>query len=189
MSAKHVVQTVVEVADFFSVSRQTVFEWKNKGMPTLDDGYDLKEVLKWRDAWAAKQNSEIETDIEREEYLKMKAERQTKQAKLAGYVGKVIEKSIVITLLSSFAAVVRSRLQAIPGELAASIPPEFRHDLMIELEQKISLILTEMASWLLPSSLKTKSEPTTSGGNTAETLKKSGAKSAKNSRRGKSRSD
>lgn len=143
------VNSAAAVAAFFDVSRRTVEDWKTKGMPVRGERqYEVGEIARWRASFQKRDISD--SDIEKR--LKVAETRKTEAAATVGEVrakraiGEVMETRFTVAALGTMAAMVRARLQAIPGEMASSFPPEIRHDLMLEIEQKISLALIELAN-------------------------------------------
>lgn len=143
-------KTTDEVAEFLGLSdRRSVQAYFAKGCPSekTKDGYDLQAIMLWVKANVWCKSGKDSGRLEEAEIRKAEADATLKETKVKQLIGQLISKVVVIAALSKLFNEIRARLQAIPGELASSIPPELRTDLTLDLETKINLILTGMAAW------------------------------------------
>ena len=150
--ADFVVKSASEAGRFFDVSRQTIWEWRQRGMPvTTDDRFDLSAIAQWRETTRKRDQASNGSDLDARQKLaevkKLEAQARHADIRAKKAAGEVVNRDAIAALICIFVASVRTRIQAMPGEVATSIPLDFRHDLMIELEQKFGLILTEMSNW------------------------------------------
>lgn len=180
------------LAQFAGVSRDTIKEWRKKpGFPVGPDG----ETELWALAiWRLKSDGVIPSAEDQElprrelaEIRKIEADAVLKEAKAREQLGQLLDKSAVVAALTTLFHAVRARLQAVPGEIAASLPPKIRNELSRDIEYKIELALRELAAWNGPGGLKSPPPvPATNSGKSRATRKKS-KRAAKPSRRGKGR--
>lgn len=149
------VKGVPKLASVLRVGERTIHAWRNAGMPTRGRGeFELGEVIEWARAnvWTSKVNDSTEEGerLRAAELLKAEATAARAALRFRKEAGELIERAVAISLLCTQAAMVRTRLQAMPGEIASSFPPELRHDLMLELENKICLVLIDMRNQSTP---------------------------------------
>lgn len=145
-----VVNSMAEVASFFGISSTTIYSsWKVRGMPGSDGAYDLGEIARWYVKWQPKQGGDsggdkTKTELECE---KLEIENERRRLKLEMERGKLVLREATILEQEHVNHRIRSRLEAIPEELAASLPPELRADYLGDAKQKISLVLRELESY------------------------------------------
>lgn len=141
---QYVVRSVNELAEFFGTSRQTIAAWKRRGMPQRRNGYDLAAVAKWRlkeELSTAKPADEADAKA-----LNLLWQARTRELKFKHLIGELVRRDVVQSAISQLFNMIRQRLQAIPGELASGVPPEQRADVVLDLENRIAMILNQMAN-------------------------------------------
>jgi len=151
------VSTLGSVQRFFGISRPTVKEWKNQGMPSAHGSYDLREIFKWwlssgkfRHAAAAvmqKKGSSLDDE-------KLAIEIELKRLKLQREAGELVSRVAALATVESMFHRIRARLEAIPDELGASLPVNTRAVFIDDTKTKIRLILREMENWSMDRSVK-----------------------------------
>jgi|SRR5210317_377654 len=143
------------VANHFGVSPDTVRKWLRQGCPgKVGSGgrngkYDLKEIDNWcktngRGPYYDDQRGETSQTKAELELRKLEIECRQKEFKLKKEQGEYIRKDAVLSEFMEQNANIRSRLEAMPAELAASYPPEMRVDMIADTRHKIGLILKEL---------------------------------------------
>jgi phage terminase Nu1 subunit (DNA packaging protein) len=153
LSDEFVVPTLAGVQRFFNCSHQTSKEWRNQGMPVRDDGkYDLKAIFDWwlsKGKWRHTSHGKEAIAKARAplEEQKLEVEVDHKRLKLARDKGELVERELAHATVEEMFHRVRTRLEAIPEELAASMPPEIRAAMVDDARSKIRLILRQMEHW------------------------------------------
>lgn len=144
---RFVVGTLAEVATFFGRALQTVKQWRTESppMPGSPGAYDLAEVSRWVLARAERRSTEEVSEKRELEKQKLRLELQAKQLKLDTDRSRLVERDSVLAENRKAFARVRVRLEAIPEELASSLPPEIAGDVVADLKHKIHLALKELA--------------------------------------------
>lgn len=180
------------LAQFAGVSRDTIKEWRKKpGFPVNENGEtELWAFAVWRlrcDGLIGSPDGQELNRRELAEVRKIEADAILKEAKAREQLGQLLDKPAVLAAIATLFHAVRARLEAIPGEIASSLPPQFRTDVTRDVAYKIELALREMAAWSGPGGMKSPPRsPAKNSGKSPATPRKSKA-AARPSRRGKSR--
>gem|GEM_PF-4001175 len=142
---RFIVKTLEEVREFFNVSRQTVANWRKRGMPQSRNGYDLAKIAQWRlrEEIEPSRPTETKADAAAANLLWQARMRELKFRHLAG---EFVRRDVVANEVSKLFNVIRQRLQAIPSELASGVAPDMRADFMVDMEHRIAMILTQLAN-------------------------------------------
>lgn len=144
-----VFKTQTALAEWLGVSRVTLRSWLKRGMPTRPDGFDLQEVIRWRLKQTDMASQEADGAVgERRaaaELRRLEAQAAMAEIRAAQLAGNLIDRGAAEHAVREIVAGIRSRLQAIPGELAGTIPSDIRQDLTVDLWSKVNLILTNLA--------------------------------------------
>ncbi len=124
-------------------------------MPGEKGAWDLSEIAKWRlarvphrKAAAAGDGSDDDskTALECE---KLRIDNEHRALKLAKARGALVERDAVAVAISQMFHRVRSRLEALPDELASSWPPEIRADSLADSREKVALALKDLEESML----------------------------------------
>jgi predicted transcriptional regulator len=146
-------ETLAELAAFLGKSPHTVRHWlRHESFPRRDEqrGYDLAEVHHWvlafeaRKRKSAPQGEQTNAELEHE---KLQIDVAARKLKLQQQAGELVLRENAYSTIETMFHKVRTRLQAIPEELASSLPPEVRAEYVHDAKHKIRLILTEMSNW------------------------------------------
>lgn len=145
---KFVVGTLTAVSQFFGVSGTTIDKWRARGMPVSRRGYDLSLIARWRlergDVSAVDDaDGSLPARLKLADVRKAEADAEIREAKRDTLNGSLVERSVAAACLERAFAIVASRLQSLPEELATSVDPLFRTDLMTDAEQKIRSALDQ----------------------------------------------
>lgn len=143
---------MVEVAEFFGVSHTVVRkDWRARGMPGGNACYPLDEIARWKIEREREINRPKESEdddlaarLEVAEVEIAEADARLKELKLAEAEGRLIDREQAIAEVESAFNVVRARLEQIPGEVATTVPPELRADIIADWKHKIRLALKEL---------------------------------------------
>lgn len=156
--------TVDQVAAHYNVGRRTVFEWKNARPPMPSHDVPGKPSVYYQDeidAWlelrkkkkpvdeneAAKQRrlqlEELEAKVRKENAL---ADQHEVKAKALDPV--FVSALQVNQFLATFFAELRKNVRAIPSEMCASYPKEFRDIVKQDLSDRHELLLNQMGDWV-----------------------------------------
>lgn len=140
-------------------NRASIQDYLSRGCPgdSSQNYYPLVQMRKWirdnipQDGRAIGGEKPPETDVEAQRELadlrKAEADAATKETKLDLLLGRLVEREAIESELRSLLNAMRHRLQAIPEEIGATIAPEWRLDVTLDLKTKIELVLREIASW------------------------------------------
>ena len=138
-------------------------DWRGKGCPgKCQHGYPVTAVIQWAkdhvwrngpgmnpvdhgDADADPMSLKSRYDIA--EVLKMEFEAELKRLKVAKEKGLLVDRESVKAFVEEMFHRVRARLEQIPQEVATTVPPEIRADVMADFKHKISLVLRELEGW------------------------------------------
>lgn len=146
LGARWVCQSLAEVATAFGVHEATVRTWRMEGLPGTEGLWHLPTIIQWRIAKAERRSGVPEDESERASRRKSAAIKASRdEIKLQLETGKLVERDAVEAKLLSMFSVIRARLQALPGEIAASVPAEVRGQVMEESSAKVIQALKELA--------------------------------------------
>ncbi len=120
------------VADFFGKARETMKEWRAKGMPgirataTIPGRYDLSEILRWKEVNIGSSGRNDGTaDVARAEADRRKAvaEAEMKELKTEEFKGQLIDLDDVVREFNHETTTTRAHLEQIPDRATAQLPP------------------------------------------------------------------
>lgn len=145
-----------ELAAFLGVSPNTIRHWfRRPDWPARDEerGFDLAKVHRWmleREKAKTKPVAAGDGDDKSAAQLakdKLAVDVETRKLRLMKEAGELVLRKNAYATIEQMFHRVRTRLQAIPEELASSLPAEVRAEYVHDGKHKIRLILTEMANW------------------------------------------
>jgi hypothetical protein len=140
------VMTLQEVADFFEMSLPSMWVWRSNGMPGEEGCWDIRDIVRWdrdkRKVSSGQQKSPelIQLEIE-EKTIDVGKKKLAFRLQRNQLVDRAAAKAMIAQILNE----TRVLIEAIPGKIGPSIPPEIRTDLTHEWTQQLALILTKMA--------------------------------------------
>lgn len=148
-----------ELGRLLGVNRKTIHEWRSKSTfprPTVTgktEKWDVLDVFYWvfvthlrhlgeggGNLPAAARKAELEC-------VKLEQENERRQIKLEAERGKYVLRDAIYAEIESMFHRIRSRLEAVPDELASTVPPELRPDYLADARHKMGLVLKELESW------------------------------------------
>lgn len=154
------VPSINKAAAFFGVTPSTYQRWLDLGLPAKTDrGWDLLWALRWRFRRLVEEQrgqgqgrgglTDIDGDKSHGELTKDKLLIHNTKAmlELRKLNDELIEVSAVEAEVRSMITAVRQRLQALPGELAAGIPPELRAEFVSDAGHVVENVCRQMAAW------------------------------------------
>ena len=124
MAEQPLLVTTEELMNLLRVSRQTISNYKDQGMPAASRGkWDLRKVFSW---YVEKTQAQLETSVaeitsEAEKLRKLTIEADLKQLELDQQRGKLVEIDTVIMELSRVMTVVRNTITSLPNKLAPDL--------------------------------------------------------------------
>lgn len=141
----------------FGVQAETVRSWISRGCPAAvgsspDGGrYDIAQMIRWcrKHVWVPRQNGSGGSGSTESE-LKIKIleiEYTTRALALKERLGQLVKKEAVLAAQTQQNVKIKTRLEAIPGEVAANIPVSLRSETIQAWERAIHRILKEMANY------------------------------------------
>lgn len=138
------VKEVQEACRFFDVSREAFSQWRAAGMPVEKDGsFDLIKIMRWKiKARGITTASEQQLKCE-----KLEIQNAAARLKLREQQGELVSRTVVKAKLSDLFHRIRSRLEALPGELATVVAASQRTEFVADAKHKVRLVLREMQSW------------------------------------------
>jgi hypothetical protein len=144
------VATSVELAAAAGVSVTTVKTWRGTpGFPEPVAGpFSVWAVCKWRAERDQEYSSKIskDDDIEELERVNMALKNEALEIKNRKLKGDLVSRTVQKSKNAAMFNEVRVQLEAAPGFIGASVPPEIRADVVHELEQQVRLILRKLAN-------------------------------------------
>ena len=137
------------VAAFFDVSEETVRQWKKQGCPETSAPYDLAEIRRWREArlkrqWANAGTDASKTELERQ---KLQIDNEHRLLRLRQDAGELVSREETKAEMVRMFHRLRGRLESIPEEIAASVPPALRDEVIATLRHKMRLVCKEIENW------------------------------------------
>lgn len=119
------VKTLDQVAAFFDRERETLKDWRRKGMPGTTGAYDLKEILAWKDANIGASGRPEETDQSRAEADRRRAWADARRAEveLSKALDQVIEVDDAVREYQRAASTARALFEQFPDRLLQFLPP------------------------------------------------------------------
>lgn len=150
------ISSVTEMSQIMAVSTNTVREWRKvPTFPSTADGsVAVVDLVRWVDARTGGNPFSAPGETVQQTKSDAETRKANAQADIAEIRARVmreelIDKRSIIAACCVQAAVVRSRLQSIPGELSSSFAADTRDDVRMELENGIGLILVEISQMRL----------------------------------------
>ena len=141
---------MVEVAEFFGVSHTVVRkDWRARGMPGENGRYALNEIAQWqaerlRDSRTAPEEDDLKRRQEEADTLKKEIDAEQRALNLAKAKSEVIDRAEAMAEIEEMCNDIRARFEQIPAEVATSVPPEFRSDIIADWKHKVHLMLKRM---------------------------------------------
>lgn len=151
------VNTVGDVALALGVSERTVYTYLKRGAPGEKGGvYDVEAIDAWRRANMADRSqvakSDLQEALKRAELEKTLEQAREKRLKNDLLEGQLIYRDEVQQLWNESLRRIATRLEALPEECSIVLPADVRATVTREIEDKVYLLLKEMAGWEPPSS-------------------------------------
>lgn len=148
-----IIETKADLATFLQTSATTIQKWtKHADFPGGRDGPwegdDVLEFLTAEGSPLATPSAGQSQDARAKTLLQLE---QLRWRKLRNdeMEGRFIDRAAALDAVTRLVIRIRDRLQAIPEEVTAELPADIRHTMQRRMEEKIALILTEMAQWQL----------------------------------------
>ena len=138
--------TLATVAEFFAVHEQTIKGWRSEGLPESDGGWNLREIVRWRIARAEKRGADTDESSRALMREKLRLDIERRQLELNEQKGLLIRKDEALADITEVFAIMRTRAEAWPAEIASSFPPELRDSLLVDLKAKVRSFLKELAA-------------------------------------------
>lgn len=144
-------KTRAEAAYNLGISSRQLQTWEESGCPGRgEDGYDIRVLILWakENVWRRRANAEDEGGGETEGDLrkqKLKEEIEAKRLANQQKRGQLVEKQAILAEQTRQNAIIRSRIESIPGEVASVVPPNVRGEVVASVEHKIKLTLKIMS--------------------------------------------
>lgn len=143
----------VEAAQVLGIHQRTFADWLSSGCDCKTSrGYSIPHAIEWarNNVWKAPAKAQAPEGLDRmeaAELRKAEADAAIKEAKAEQLVGALVDREAVVGAVRLMMAMIRNRLQAVPEEVGGVVPPEWRADITLDMQDKVALILNEMASW------------------------------------------
>lgn len=134
-----------QIAELYGVAVKTVDNWSTEGMPGSGTTRDLGEVVRWRRARDKHGDGDVsKAELEKE---KLRIANEHAELKLREARGELISRPGAEASFTALINSVRSRLEAMPEELASGLPGDQRADFVADAKNKVRLVCKEMESW------------------------------------------
>src|SRR5262245_27772277 len=119
--------TIPELSAAIGVSERQIGTYIGRGMPREMEGFRIPDCIGWlrENVWRARPvqvSGDMEERMQRAELKKAEAQAGLAELRRRKMDGELMETAETIALMSTMAALVRSRLQAGVGEMAGSFP-------------------------------------------------------------------
>jgi len=142
--------STIDVMRFFEISRQTVSNYVDQGMPMLGRGrFDAIVVRRWLDAKKEAEHKKVleELDATKAEARYRNAKAETAELDLAVKRGTLVAVERVVSMWESHISAAKTKLMAIPARMAALVmaAPREKHAIQALLEKEQREALNELA--------------------------------------------
>lgn len=155
-SSRWIVSSRSQVAEFFGVTPTLVNrDWAHQGMPGSRGNYPLDEIAQWRDGrlretlrpGPSQEDKDLQERLEIAQVEKAEFDAKLQELKLRSARGELVNRDAAKAEVEEMFHRVRARLEQIPQEVAGTVPPELRADVIADWRHKVSLVLKEMEGW------------------------------------------
>lgn len=140
--------TLGDVAGFFGVELPTVKQWRcgPNPMPGNEGAWPLDEIARWRvaKAQALVRDPGLLSELEKEN---LELANLRHRIKLRKEAGELVDRAAAKATIAQMFHRIRGRLQAMPEELASGMPGDLRNRLLVEIQDRMRLLLREMENW------------------------------------------
>ena len=163
MAETNYIVSTDELMKLLRVSRQTITNWKDQGMPVYARGrWDVRRVLEWyvdRVTVEQQQATQAELDLEQERARKTKIEADQKQIELDVAQGKAIYIEDAVTRLSKVLVTVKNIVMNIPQRVAPKLIGKNLKEIKLILQDEQREALNEILNFEFYEEPKTKPKP------------------------------
>ena len=163
MAETNYIVSTDELMKLLRVSRQTITNWKDQGMPVYARGrWDVRRVLEWyvdRVTVEQQQATQAELDLEQERARKTKIEADQKQIELDVAQGKAIYIEDAVTRLSKVLVTVKNIVMNIPQRVAPKLIGKSLKEIKLILQDEQREALNEIFKFEFYEEPKTKPKP------------------------------
>lgn len=155
MTCRMHARTQSELAGVLGVNPRTLRDWiDNQGMRCFEPGkgYHVPSAVQWAIAnrWdvGRSKGAGDEGDAMAVAELRCKeADAAIKEARAEQILDSLVNRDSVDAAIADLLNAVRDRLKAVPEEVAGVIPERFRSDAVLDLRDRVGLIITEVDAW------------------------------------------
>lgn len=141
--------TVVAVAAHFDVSRQTIYTWRDEGMPL--DTHDLALMEGWVSRNHPPESAEdVKKKIQLARLDKTKAEAEALQIDNRVKYGELLSRSQVVQEWAELLSVAKPLLESMIDEFGKSAPESLRVSARELARHHVHLFLRKLATWRPP---------------------------------------
>lgn len=136
--------TLGRVAEFFGVQLQTVKQWRTgpKPMPGKPGAWPLDQIARWRLSRATSQAGGGSQTLKRR---KLELENASRMMRLRRDSGELVSRVHAKAAVEQLFHEIRGRLESIPEEMIASVPPELQPQLLDDWRDKIAGVLKQLS--------------------------------------------
>lgn len=150
----YTVRTLGQVAEWFGMELQTVKQWRmlDPPMPGQEGRWNLQEIARWRmarikadrgdggkaGASALRQQREIEA---------LEINNARASLKLRKESGELVSRQAARSAIRSMFNRLRAQLEPLPEQLAPLLPNDLRSDFRRDCDQRVRLLLQQIANW------------------------------------------
>ena len=150
MTPEHYIVTTEQLMNIMRVSRQTITNWKDQGMPPYGRGkWDILKVFEWyvEKTTIEKDSSQQEMDFDQERTRKLKIEADLKQIELDILQNKAVTIEDVITSVSKLLVKVRSIVMNTPQRVAPKLIGKNMKEIKLILQDQQREALAEILNF------------------------------------------
>ena len=148
--------TLADIAKATGLNFRTLESWRQLGMPSCFERnkYDLRKTLPWIVEHVQKRTKTGKVAPASEDATKAALERRklladavAKELRVRKTIGELVDRNVAKATFESMCHRIRSRLEAVPEELASSLPANLRGDYLVDADHKIRLVCREIEAW------------------------------------------
>lgn len=131
------------VAEFFSVSTQTIKEWKSNGMPGSAGKWNLKDIRAWQDLRREENSQMVGDKFSHVKGAILEETHRGSKLKNDATALQLVSADGMRRVMVAWAVKLRSRIMSIPADIVLLVPGELKAAVMRTAEDLVRVALKE----------------------------------------------
>ena len=143
------VRTLQEIATLSGISYTSIRQWgKVADFPREPDGtFSIWAIATWREKRLHAESAPQDGSDENLDRVERQLDIEHKRLKLRVVAGKLVSRAASKATVEQLFHAVRTRIEALPEELATAVPAEVRARVITDCRHKVQLACREMEAW------------------------------------------